>query len=117
MDINKSAKILLESILIEIADIKSFVGDLSEADFFADVKRKKATTMSLINIGEIANIFSKHSKDDLGLPLSNMMAMRNVVAHGYFTIRNERVWYTLKNSIPELEIKIRKIINDASGKN
>ena len=83
-------------------------------EFNADEKLKRATAMTLINIGELANHFSadfKQSQKDL--PIRAMVDLRNVAAHGYHVLRFNDIWTTVKNSIPELKVKIERLLEKA----
>lgn len=41
-----------------------------------------------------------------------MVAMRNVVVHGYFEIDNELVWSAVKNDLPKLAKQVRSILEE-----
>ncbi len=41
-----------------------------------------------------------------------VVAMRNVLAHGYFGIDVERVWATVEKDLPKLKEQIRSIVDE-----
>jgi uncharacterized protein with HEPN domain len=64
-------------------------------------------------IGEAARGLS----DDLRqahpeVPWRQMVAMRNVVVHGYFDIDVELVWSVVKNDLPKLAVQVRSIVEE-----
>ncbi len=44
------------------------------------------------------------------VPWREVVAMRNVLAHGYFGIDVERVWATVEKDLPKLKEQIRSIV-------
>jgi uncharacterized protein with HEPN domain len=48
------------------------------------------------------------------LPISEMRGMRNRITHNYLWIDDSIVWDTIKESIPELKIKILQLLEDIS---
>jgi uncharacterized protein with HEPN domain len=44
------------------------------------------------------------------VPWRQMVAMRNVVVHGYFDIDIELVWSVVKNDLPKLALQVRSIV-------
>jgi uncharacterized protein with HEPN domain len=41
-----------------------------------------------------------------------MVAMRNVLVHGYFDIDADLVWSVVRNDLPKLEAQVRSIVED-----
>ena len=41
-----------------------------------------------------------------------MAALRNIVAHEYFGVKDEIIWDVVSNKIPQLFIQIRKILKE-----
>jgi uncharacterized protein with HEPN domain len=46
------------------------------------------------------------------VPWRQMVAMRNVLIHGYFDIDLDLVWSVAQNDLPELEAQIRGIVEE-----
>ena len=64
---------------------------------------KDAIKMNLFQIGETVNNLSDECKEEMhDIPWHQMYGMRNVIAHGYESVREERIWYTVENDIPKL---------------
>jgi len=69
--------------------------------------------MSLLQIGVLAN----HLLDDFissynDIPWRKIIALRNIVVHGYGELNINILWDTIKNDIPILEKKLYTILND-----
>lgn len=49
------------------------------------------------------------------VPWQEMVATRNILAHGYFGIDAERVWVTVSKDLPLLRQQIDSILRELSG--
>jgi uncharacterized protein with HEPN domain len=81
--------------------------------FRRDALLHKATVMSLLNIGELANhlpgcFTEAHPK----IPWKAMIGMRNLAAHGYHVMNFDIVWATAQTSVPELLEFLQSQLND-----
>jgi uncharacterized protein with HEPN domain len=111
---NKTMDILLH-ILRHIDNIlksKNRYGN-DVAIFKSDVDYFNSVCMGLLQIGELANhlpdgFLAAHTE----VPWRQIVAMRNVVVHGYGTVNVERIWATVQEDIPELEKKLKDILNE-----
>jgi uncharacterized protein with HEPN domain len=50
------------------------------------------------------------------VPWREMVAIRNVLAHDYFTIDIDQVWATIQGDLPALREQIRAILHDLDAK-
>ena len=109
---NNKDFVILKKILLEIAYLEKIVTPMSSFEAFnADEMVKRATAMTLINIGELANHLSKDfQKSQKDFPIRGAVDLRNVAAHGYHVLRFKDVWTTIKTSIPDLKSKIEKLL-------
>ena len=91
------------------------VEGLDRDSFYADQKTQQAVILNLLIIGETAARImtlleaDHHLFDEL--PLRNMKGMRNRIAHGYFDMNLAVVWDTVDTAIPDLILRLRKIIS------
>ena len=46
------------------------------------------------------------------IPWRQMVAMRNVLIHGYFDIDEDLVWSVAENDLPKLGVQIRAIVDE-----
>ena len=44
--------------------------------------------------------------------LHDVVGMRNRLVHGYFTINDKTVWTTAQESIPSLQLKVARLLED-----
>ena len=90
--------------LEDALDVISFCGKAGSFESFSqDVLIRKATIMSLLNIGELTTHLPAEFKDTHPeIPWKRMTGMRNFAAHGYHTMNLNTVWETAQTSIPML---------------
>ena len=97
-------------IINAINDVENFTTNLDMVSFIKDVKTYKATVMSLVLIGELASkippeIRSQNTK----IPWGDIIGLRNRISHDYFSLDEKVLWQTIKESLPELKIEIKKL--------
>lgn len=100
--------------LQRLARISEYCNDLrramdqfgsSFADFEANTFYQYVVSFCLLQIGELAGGLSEPYRLSTGrqVPWRAIKAMRNIVAHGYDSIRLDIVWDTLLHNIPDLK--------------
>lgn len=62
-------------------------------------------------IGEAATKISKETQDQIELPWSAIISMRNRLIHVYFDINLDILWNTVENRLPELIYELEKVLN------
>ncbi|GLS19593.1 DUF86 domain-containing protein [Labrys miyagiensis] len=91
---------------VAAAEARSFVENMTEAEFLADRKTQNAVVMSLIVIGEAAARIAEVTPDFIqqhsNVRWREMRGMRNRITHGYFGTDFELVWKTVQIALPEL---------------
>jgi len=104
--------IILKKILEEIKYLENMIKPIrTYEEFDGDDKTKRATAMTLINIGELAKHLSKNFQENQkDFPVRGAVDLRNVAAHGYHILRFKDIWTTVQESIPDLKSKIEVII-------
>lgn len=86
-----------------VEDVINYTSDISIFEFENDKMRKLAVERQLEVIGQAANRVSKTSQDLLSqIPWSQMIGLRNKLAHDYGDILAKRIWDIARLSIPEL---------------
>ena len=93
----------LLDILELIERIERQTGGMTREAFLQDADVQDASVYRLLAIGEAA----KDLDDDLKsryphIPWRQILGMRNILAHEYFTRESEILWETLKAGLPEL---------------
>ena len=71
--------------------------------------------MTLINIGEL----TKHLDDDFRkrheqIPWKDLAGLRDVTAHGYFTLRMSDIWISASTELPVYAKQIRDILENSN---
>ena len=95
--------------------VVTYVEGLDRDSFYADQKTQQAVILNLLIIGETAARImtlleaDHHLFDEL--PLRYMKGMRNRIAHGYFDMNLAVVWDTVDTAIPDLILRLRKLIS------
>lgn len=110
MNAGKNNIVITQKILKEIGVIKDVVSRLTKEDFLKDDIVQRAVAMTLINIGELASVFSEEFREEhSNIPWLKIRGLRNIIAHRYEIIDFEDVWETARVSIPQLEKYLREI--------
>ncbi|MBW4419609.1 MAG: DUF86 domain-containing protein [Myxacorys californica WJT36-NPBG1] len=106
-----SAREYLQHILDETTYILTSVTHLDKAIFMQDETLKRAYVRSLEVIGEAV----KQLPNDLrwrypAIEWRAVAGMRDQLIHNYFGVDFDIVWDVIENKIPELDTKIRQIL-------
>lgn len=77
---------------------------------------RNSVTMPILQIGELAKMLSEEFLNEyVEIPWKLIMRMRDIVAHHYGSIDYEIVWNTSVSDIPQLYMRIEKILNREVG--
>ena len=107
----KDPIIFLEHIIDCIDKIELKMKDVSMEAFFEDYGIQDIVIRRISIIGEAsANLPTDFKKKYSQINWKDIKAMRNILVHEYFGVRVKRVWETVQNDIPELKIKVLKIL-------
>ena len=102
---------LLKKIVSECDDIVRYSNDISRDEFMENDVYQKAMAMSLLNIGEHANVLTKEVwLIDEAIQWRKIVDLRNIVAHGYGELKMELVWNLALNEIPILKKQIESML-------
>jgi uncharacterized protein with HEPN domain len=106
MPLNDKDKSYLWDIAQASKEILEFINDISFNKFCETKIIRYAVERQLIVIGEAANHISVElKKTEPDVPWTKIIGMRNIIAHEYGEILEERVWATAKDHIkPLLEV-------------
>lgn len=112
MDISVKDKSYLWDIKEACSDILQFIKDIKFNEFNQDKMRRFAVERQLLVVGEAANHLSKYFQQaNTHIPWSNIIGLRNIIAHDYGEILVERIWLTAIKHIPELLENVQKLLN------
>ena len=97
-----------ENQIDRIKDELSFIGktlkNTNKEKFLKDDVIQHAVSMSLITIGECANHLSDGFKKKYSqIEWVQIIAVRNIAAHGYWQLNMEQIWQAVEEDIPVLK--------------
>lgn len=105
-----------------VADMKAccdraaeYTAGLGRAQFEAKRMVYDATLRNLELLGEAA----RHVPDDIrarapGIPWRRIVAVRNILIHGYLSVNNDIIWDILQNEIGFLRKALKKLLTAKS---
>ena len=108
----RDVKDFLADILEHIANIDGFLTGKDLATFESDKQLRQSVYWSLFAIAE-AVTESLRRDPSLMRDISehrDIRSARNVLAHSYFAINDERIWDTCQNSLPVLKAEATVIL-------
>ncbi|GHV26612.1 hypothetical protein FACS18948_2640 [Clostridia bacterium] len=95
---------VISRMLGEIAYIFKKTEGIDEICFLGDEDLQHMVCMSLIIIGECANNLSEEFKEThAAIPWVQIVAVRNIAAHGYWQLDMRQIWKALVDDLPELD--------------
>jgi uncharacterized protein with HEPN domain len=100
----------LQHILDAIGNIFEFVEGLSFEDYCDNKMLRFAVVKNLEIVGEAAYLLSKEFKTQhTEIEWQDIIALRHLLVHGYYHIKNKRVWDTIVDDLPKLQEQIKVI--------
>jgi uncharacterized protein with HEPN domain len=100
----------LGHVLEAIERIEQYTAGKGFDDFARNVMAQDAVVRNLEIIGEACRNIERGDPGFLlrhpGFPLRAAIEMRNVLAHGYFSVDLEIVWRTVRTSLPGLKAQV-----------
>lgn len=66
-------------------------------------------------IGEAASRLSPTIRDQPGLPWGKIIAFRNRLIHGYWSVDLVLVWDVVANELPKLKAEVTRLLAELSG--
>ncbi|MBQ9436563.1 MAG: DUF86 domain-containing protein [Bacteroidales bacterium] len=107
----------LRHIVNSIAHIEDFLRGKSLEQMKDDVMCYHAVVYNIMIIGEAANMLTNEFRDRHSeIPWRQIIDMRNVLVHGYYTTSPLFVWETYTNDLPLLKQQVEKFISELSEK-
>lgn len=98
------------------------VMDFLQGKTFEEMKNNvmcyHAVVYNIMIIGEAANLLTKEFRNEHPeVPWREIVDMRNVLVHGYFTTSALFIWETYTKDLPPLREQVLRYINELSNDN
>ena len=104
---------LLISIRKHCIYIEEKIPNVTYEDFVKNEDLIRLMCFSILQIGELAKHFELDFIAKYGaVPWKQMMGMRDIVAHGYDTVKLDKVWLTIQNDIVPLHNYCNQILEE-----
>mgnify|MGYP001598759870 CR=1 FL=1 len=102
----------VKDILDAITKIEEFTNGMGPDEFASDDKTVSAVVRKIEIIGEAAkNMPEEIKKRHNDVEWGKVAKMRDKLIHGYFETDSVVVWKTIREDLPALKERIKKIIN------
>lgn len=99
--------------------IQAYTRDRSASDFLADRMLQDAVIRNIEVLGEAARRVLEVLPDAEArfpsVPFTAIYAMRNQLAHGYFSVDLDLVWSVIERDIPPLKQELERAAQQAQG--
>lgn len=103
-------KLYLKDIEDSIIQIELYIKDISEEVFKKDILIQDAVIRRLEIIGESSRNIPRSLKEkNKDIPWYEISQLRDFIVHSYFEVSLNRIWKTIKGSLPEIKEKHKKI--------
>ena len=113
---SRDVGLYLEDILLACQKIRRYTAGTSFADFKGDERTYDAVIRNMEIIGEAArNVESEFQAQYPDVEWRAITALRNILAHGYFSIKDEILWDIVENKVPRLEELIWNLLDSLKG--
>jgi uncharacterized protein with HEPN domain len=113
---NRDWKLLILDILESINKIERYTEGMDYELFEKAEQTKDAVVRNLEIIGEASSKILKDIQQRYNhIPWGKIIAMRNRMIHGYFTIDYRIVWKIIKEDLPELKEQLEQILKKEKG--
>ena len=106
-------QLFLKDIIAAMESIEEFIGDMTLEELKADEKTSSAVIRKFEIVGEASKHIPLKIRDKYtNIKWKSMAGMRDRLIHAYFGIDYNLVWSAIKTEIPNLKLKLKKILSD-----
>ena len=108
---NHRERTILRKVVDEAEALGVMLNGVDEAAFLVNEEKTRAVCMTLINIGELVkNLDNDFRSKNPQVPWKDMAGLRDVAAHGYFTLRMQDIWIYASVEMPVFASQITQIL-------
>lgn len=112
---SRDYRLYLEDMRQHCDEILDHVRSLDYEGFLADRAAYKAVAFSLLVIGEAANHVPPEIRARYPVvEWRRIVGLRNVLAHGYFAIRDPVLWEVVRDEVPALRAQVQRILDESA---
>ena len=113
----RDSKLFVKDIIDAMESIEKFIGKMTLDELQEDEKTSSAVIRKFEVIGEAAKYMPNNVKDKhKDIQWKSMAGMRDRLIHAYFGIDYKLVWAAIKNEIPKLKPKLKKLLSSLEEK-
>lgn len=106
-----SDELRVRHVLDAIAEIDSYLQNVSLEEFLSNSEKRFATIKQLEIIGEACNRISSVIKETYPeIEWNNIIGFRNISIHEYFGVNFQIVWQIAQNDLPILKAQFFKVL-------
>ena len=107
-----SDELRVRHVLDAIAEIDSYLQNVSLEEFLSNSEKRFATIKQLEIIGEACNRVSPILKENHSeVEWNNIIGFRNISIHEYFGVNFQIVWQITQNDLPILKAQFRSVLD------
>ncbi|MBN2401424.1 MAG: DUF86 domain-containing protein [Spirochaetes bacterium] len=108
-------KLYIQDIKEVIDKIQLYIENIDLESFKNDSKTYDSVLHNFLIIGEAACKIPEEVQENYNeIDWRGMVGLRNIIAHGYFSIDPDIVWKTIKDDLPVLKEQIIEILQTTS---
>lgn len=112
----RDAHMRLHDILDATARIRHHVLGVSEADFVTGATSFDAVAMNIVVIGEsVVHLPTELKAGESEMPWKQIVASRNLVAHGYPALDPDVIWTIITTQLDDLDAAAKRMIATLEG--
>lgn len=110
---DRDVSLYIKDMLESMERAENFVEGMEYDDFSKDEKTSFAVIRCIEVMGEAAKRIPETTRKKYPeIPWKSIAGMRDKVIHFYFGVNLEKVWLVVKEDLPKIKPKIRKILED-----
>ena len=109
----RKVQVWLQDIAESITIIEKHVHGVSREEFFNNVTAQDAVIRRLEVIGEAAkNVPDEFREKHPDITWKEIAGLRDVLIHGYFGVKMNRIWDVIQDDLPDLKRKVGALLDN-----
>lgn len=94
-------------------EAQAYTDGMSFEQYVHDRKTQRSVERAFEILGEAANAVSREVQQQAsGIDWSGIIGLRNILAHQYGKVQQDRVWHFIKTLIPVLIVQLERLVPD-----